>query len=140
MFRSYGYCILLRASSISGNRMLPNDRYAISAASPPRKQRSWFWTRYGWSAAAQRLDSGGVRKKGLNREIHAASPAAFLKMTRTKAEEAGSWYEEAPTREIKLAQRCHVCRALLRGWKRDWPVYPAPGGNHPRCGAADVSP
>ena len=51
--------------------------------------------------------SGGVRKKGLNREIYAASPAAFLTMIRTKAEEAGSWYEEAPTREIKPTQRCH---------------------------------
>jgi putative transposase len=52
---------------------------------------------------------GGTHKKGLNREIHAAAPATFLKMIRTKAEEAGSWYEEAPTREIKPTQRCHVC-------------------------------
>jgi putative transposase len=28
-------------------------------------------------------------------------------MVRTKAEEAGSWYEEAPTQEIKPTQHCH---------------------------------
>ena len=55
---------------------------------------------------------GGARKNGLNREIYAASPAAFLKMTRTKAEEAGSWYEEAPTRTLKPTQRCHACWQL----------------------------
>lgn len=58
------------------------------------------------------VHSGGSHKKGLNREIHAASPAAFLQMTKTKAEEAGSWYEEAPTREIKPTQRCHACWKL----------------------------
>ena len=55
---------------------------------------------------------GGSRKKGLNREIYAAAPSAFLKMIKTKAEEAGSWYEEAPTREIKPTQRCHACWKL----------------------------
>ncbi len=55
---------------------------------------------------------GGSRKKGLNREIHAAAPAAFLQMVRTKAEEAGSWYEEAPTRELKPTQRCYGCWRL----------------------------
>ena len=58
-------------------------------------------------AVKNMVHGGGAHKKGLNREIHAASPAAFLKMTRTKAEQAGSWYEEAPTREIKPTQRCH---------------------------------
>ncbi len=58
------------------------------------------------------VHKGGAHKKGLNREIHAAAPATFLKMTRTKAEEAGSWYEEAPTREIKPTQRCHACWEL----------------------------
>ena len=53
------------------------------------------------------VSGGGSRKKGLNREIHAAAPATFLEMIRTKAEEAGSWYEEAPTRELKPTQRCH---------------------------------
>ena len=63
-------------------------------------------------AVKNMVHSGGAHKKGLNREIHAAAPAAFLKMTRTKAEEAGSWYEEAPTREIKPTQRCHACWKL----------------------------
>jgi len=61
---------------------------------------------------ANMVHSGGARKKGLNREIHAASPAAFLAMIRTKAEEAGSWYEEAPTRKVKPTQRCHACWTL----------------------------
>ena len=55
---------------------------------------------------------GGSRKKGLNREIQAASPAAFLTVVRTKAEEAGSWYGEAPTRGLKPTQRCHACGQL----------------------------
>ncbi|MGK9451944.1 zinc ribbon domain-containing protein [Acidithiobacillus caldus] len=54
----------------------------------------------------------GSRKKGLNREVLSTSPSAFLKMTKTKAEEAGSWYEEAPTQEIKPTQRCHACWKL----------------------------
>ena len=58
-------------------------------------------------AVQNMVKRGGAHKKGLNREIPAASPAAFLKMTRTKAEEAGSWFEEAPTRELKPTQRCH---------------------------------
>jgi len=58
------------------------------------------------------VSGGGSRKKGLNREIHAAAPSAFLQMARTKAEEAGSWYEEAPTRELKPTQRCHACWRL----------------------------
>ncbi|AWP22364.1 transposase [Acidiferrobacter sp. SPIII_3] len=70
--------------------------------------------------------SGGVRKKGLNREIYAASPAAFLNMTRTKAEEAGSWYEEAPTREIKPTQRCHG------------PCGPQCGPCGPQCGCGQL--
>lgn len=61
---------------------------------------------------ANMVQGGGARKKGLNREIHAASPAAFLQIIRTKAEEAGSWYEEAPTRELKPTQRCHACWKL----------------------------
>ena len=63
-------------------------------------------------AVKNMVHGGGTHKKGLNREIHAASPAVFLQMTRTKAEEAGSWYEEAPTREIKPTQRCHACWKL----------------------------
>ena len=63
-------------------------------------------------AVKNMVRDGGIRKRGLNREIHAAAPATFLKMVRTKAEEAGSWYEEAPTREIKPTQRCHACWTL----------------------------
>jgi len=58
------------------------------------------------------VHQGGKRKKGLNREIHAAAPATFLQMIRTKAEEAGSWFEEAPTRSLKPTQRCHACWTL----------------------------
>ena len=63
-------------------------------------------------AVKNMVHSGGSHKKGLNREIHAASPAAFLQMVRTKAEEAGSWYEEAPTQRLKPTQRCHACGHL----------------------------
>ncbi|MHB1287554.1 MAG: transposase [Leptospirales bacterium] len=69
---------------------------------------AWLVKRFGAMAVKNMLHRDGSHKKVLNREIHAASPAAFLKMIRTKAEEAGSWYEEAPTREIKPTQRCHA--------------------------------
>ena len=69
-------------------------------------------------AVKDMVHSGGAHKKGLNREIHAAAPAAFLQMIRTKAEEAGAWYEEAPTREIKPTQRCHACWKLPDGKKK----------------------
>ena len=109
---------------------------------------------------------GGSRKKGLNREIQAASPAAFLTMVRTKAEEAGSWYGEAPTRELKPTQCCHACQPLPDEKKRPrtgtisariaeslvaatgmppgcygvgW-KRGCPGGNRSRCGAVAVSP
>ena len=40
---------------------------------------------------------GGALKKGRNREILATSPALFLHMLRTKAEEAGlGWLPPAP--------------------------------------------
>ncbi len=78
---------------------------------------SWLVSQFGAIAtealAVKNMASGGgSRKKGLNREIHAAAPAAFLQMVKTKAEEAGSWYEEAPTRELKPTQRCHACWRL----------------------------
>ena len=84
---------------------------------------AWLVKRFGDIAtealAVQNMvHHGGVRKKGLNREIHAAAPGAFLQMTKTKAEEAGSWYEEAPTREIKPTQRCHACWTLPDEKKR----------------------
>ena len=82
-------------------------------------------------AVKNMVHDGGAHKKGLNREIHAASPAAFLQMTRTKAEEAGSWYEEAPTREIKPTQRCHAC------WKLPGEKKTLSDREHqcPHCGA-----
>ena len=78
---------------------------------------AWLIKRFGAIATEElavkkMVHNGGAHKKGLNREIHAAAPATFLKMTKTKAEEAGSWYEEAPTREINPTQRCHACWRL----------------------------
>ncbi|MDR7926169.1 transposase [Acidithiobacillus thiooxidans] len=78
---------------------------------------AWLVKRFGALATEalavkQMVKQGGTHKKGLNREIHAAAPATFLAMTKTKAEEAGSWYEEAPTRQIKPTQRCHGCWKL----------------------------
>lgn len=75
---------------------------------------AWLVREFG-ALATEALDvagmtrHGGARKKGLNREILSASPSAFLAHVRIKAEEAGSWYEEAPTRELKPTQRCHAC-------------------------------
>ncbi|MHB8252259.1 MAG: hypothetical protein ACYDEV_00820 [Acidiferrobacter sp.] len=40
-------------------------------------------------AVQNMVKRGGAHKKGLNREIHAASPAAFLTMIRTKAGRLG---------------------------------------------------
>ncbi|OYV76727.1 MAG: hypothetical protein B7Z66_07300 [Chromatiales bacterium 21-64-14] len=83
-------------------------------------------------AVKNMVHGGGARNKGLNREIHAAAPATFLKMIRTKAEEAGSWYEEAPAREIKPTQRCHAC------WKLPDEKKTISDREHqcPHCGAA----
>ena len=53
--------------------------------------------------------SGGARKRGLNREILSSSGGAFHEMVRYKAEEAGTWLMEAPTKELKPTQRCHAC-------------------------------
>lgn len=58
---------------------------------------------------------GGTRKRGLNREILSTAPGLFLQMLRYKAEEAGSWYLEAPTRQLKPSQTCHGCG---RQWKK----------------------
>jgi len=110
--------------SVSGNlrRAIQNLSRLHAKIARQRKDfmhqtSAWLVKRFG-ALATEALDvknmihKGGAHKKGLNREIHAAAPAAFLKMTRTKAEEAGSWYEEAPTREIKPTQRCHGCWKL----------------------------
>lgn len=65
--------------------------------------------------------NGGIRKRGLNREILSTAPGLFLQMLRYKAEEAGSWYLEAPTRRLKPSQTCHRCgrqrkKALAERW------------------------
>jgi putative transposase len=52
------------------------------------------------------------QKAGLNREILASAPAAFLSMMRYKAEEAGSLFIETPTRTLKPSQRCSDCGRL----------------------------
>ncbi len=53
--------------------------------------------------------SGGQHKKGLNRSILDAAGGAFHQMLGYKAEEAGAWAMEAPTRQIKPSQTCHAC-------------------------------
>jgi putative transposase len=53
-----------------------------------------------------------AQKAGLNREILDTGPAAFFTMMRTKAEEAGALFMEAPTRKLKPSQRCPACDAV----------------------------
>jgi putative transposase len=53
-------------------------------------------------------------KSGLNREILATAPSAFLSMLRYKAEEAGSLFLEAPTRTLKPSQRCSDCGVVVK--------------------------
>ncbi|MBK5935717.1 RNA-guided endonuclease InsQ/TnpB family protein [Halorhodospira halophila] len=53
--------------------------------------------------------SGGQYKKGLNRHLLDAAGGAFHQMLGYKAEEAGAWAMEAPTRQIKPSQTCHAC-------------------------------
>ena len=65
--------------------------------------------------------NGSKHKRGLNREILSTAPGLFLQMLRYKAEEAGSWYLEAPTRQLKPSQTCHGCgrqrkKALAERW------------------------
>jgi len=52
---------------------------------------------------------GGCRKKGLNREILDTTPSLFLKLLKCKAEEAGLYWVEIPTRQVKPSQTCHGC-------------------------------
>ncbi|CAH7403105.1 conserved hypothetical protein [Vibrio chagasii] len=49
------------------------------------------------------------QKSGLNREILNTAPAMTLNLLRYKAEEAGSEYVEAPTKQIKPSQTCPDC-------------------------------
>lgn len=59
------------------------------------------------------LPNGAAAKAGLNRSILDAAPSMLLRMLGTKAEEAGSWLEQANTRKLKPTQRCHRCGALV---------------------------
>lgn len=52
---------------------------------------------------------GGVYKKGLNREILNTTPAAFIQLLKCKAEEAGIYWFEIPTKKVKPTQTCHGC-------------------------------
>jgi putative transposase len=52
---------------------------------------------------------GKGRKKGLNREILDTMPSTFLKLLKCKAEEAGLYWVEVPTRQVKPSQTCHWC-------------------------------
>ncbi len=53
--------------------------------------------------------SGGQHKKGVNRSLLDAAGAAFHQRLGYKAEEAGTWAMEAPTRPLKPSQTCHAC-------------------------------
>lgn len=48
-------------------------------------------------------------KAGLNREILATAPRAFLNMLRYKAAEAGVEFIEVPSRKVKPSQTCSAC-------------------------------
>jgi putative transposase len=50
-----------------------------------------------------------AQKAGLNREILATAPSAFLNLLRYKAAEAGIAYVEAPSRTVKPSQTCSGC-------------------------------
>ncbi|MHB8433464.1 MAG: RNA-guided endonuclease InsQ/TnpB family protein [Candidatus Tyrphobacter sp.] len=50
-----------------------------------------------------------AQKAGLNREILATAPRAFLAMLRYKAAEAGVEFVEAPSRKVKPSQTCSGC-------------------------------
>ncbi|MHB8178166.1 MAG: RNA-guided endonuclease InsQ/TnpB family protein [Vulcanimicrobiaceae bacterium] len=50
-----------------------------------------------------------AQKAGLNREILATAPRAFLAMLRYKAVEAGVAFVEVPSRKVKPSQTCSAC-------------------------------
>ncbi len=50
-----------------------------------------------------------AQKAGLNREILATAPRAFLAMLRYKAAEAGIEFVEVPSRKVKPSQTCSAC-------------------------------
>ena len=49
------------------------------------------------------------QKAGLNREMLDTAPAQLMSMLRYKAEDAGAWVMEAPTRKLKPSQTCPSC-------------------------------
>lgn len=55
-----------------------------------------------------------AQKAGLNRSILDTAPATLLNMLRYKAEEAGSEFLLAPTRQLKPSQRCPACGTVSR--------------------------
>ncbi len=66
-------------------------------------------------SASGRVDRAGknvAQKAGLNREILATAPAAFLSMLKYKADEAGAFSIETPTKTLKPSQRCSNCGLL----------------------------
>lgn len=54
--------------------------------------------------------SGGLKKKGLNREILSTAPAQFHQILKSKAEEAGVIWVEIPTQMVKPSQTCYKCK------------------------------
>lgn len=49
----------------------------------------------------------------LRRSLHDAAPASLLAMIAYKAEEAGTLFVQAPTKQLKPTQRCHACDAVV---------------------------
>lgn len=86
----------LSATLVAGNRLLATEELSV----------------------AQMSASGGAYKKGLNREILSAGWSTLLGMVSTKAEEAGSRFHVAPTRQLKPSQRCSHCWSV--GKKSLW--------------------
>ena len=77
------------------------------------------------------------QKAGLNREILDTAPSAFLAKVRTKAEDAGCVYLQAPTRTLKPSQTCPACGAVKRKSLSDRVhVCAACGHTEPRDAAA----
>jgi putative transposase len=57
--------------------------------------------------------NGAAGKTALRRSLHDAAPATLLAMIAYKAEEAGTLFVQAPTKQLKPTQRCHACDALV---------------------------
>ncbi|WP_414039342.1 RNA-guided endonuclease InsQ/TnpB family protein [Acidithiobacillus sp. M4-SHS-6] len=115
--RTRGYPVSVSLRRALGHLARLHGKIARQRQDFLHQTSAWLIARFGALATEalavkDMVRRGGTRKKGLNREIHAAAPAALLGHIRNKAAEAGSWYEEAPTRELKPSQRCHACGTL----------------------------